>query len=457
MRPQGAHARVRLCTLWSLPDARARLPGDRAATGRRAHTGAGRTVQAGGSATAAVGCQRRPDSVNPTGRNPTLCAPRAARRLLAGRGGAGAGRAERRGAARGQEGRRRQGRRARQGRQGQALRRGPGERGRARHDAHRGGHPGHEGGLHRGAPAGALLVLPRVHLRRDAVRRRASGPPAGPLDRRRRSRCFRCRWRAANITAQKRWQSCALAGAARLVSVPFVFARRCLPPTVPVPRRPRRGARGRGRRRARAAWPDGAGACASRYYHPAPPARAIVKAERTFEGISLDTPGTSGRQVAAMSRFQLCPACFEAEAGCALRRRPRRRLSQIHPGGSLLRPLHHARRSEEEEPKSTSAQTRSPSAVRRRRRACPGRARPSPARRQLTGRRGARAARRRPAGAGAACRRASSWATCCRPRWRPYRARTTRATRGCCASSSTRARCRCPPRPSRLHLRRGRS
>lgn len=51
-----------------------------------------------------------------------------------------------------------------------------------------------------------------------------------------------------------------------------------------------------------------------RFYHPAPPARAVVKAERTFEGISLDTPGQSGRQVSVMSRFQLCPACHEAEA-----------------------------------------------------------------------------------------------------------------------------------------------
>ena len=53
---------------------------------------------------------------------------------------------------------------------------------------------------------------------------------------------------------------------------------------------------------------------ARRYYHPAPPARAVVKAERTFEGISLDMPGSSTRQVATMSRFQLCPACYEAEA-----------------------------------------------------------------------------------------------------------------------------------------------
>ena len=33
-----------------------------------------------------------------------------------------------------------------------------------------------------------------------------------------------------------------------------------------------------------------------RHYHPAPPART-VKQERTFEGISLDQPGASSRQV----------------------------------------------------------------------------------------------------------------------------------------------------------------
>ena len=33
-----------------------------------------------------------------------------------------------------------------------------------------------------------------------------------------------------------------------------------------------------------------------RHYHPSPPART-VKQERTFEGISLDQPGSSSRQV----------------------------------------------------------------------------------------------------------------------------------------------------------------
>ena len=48
-----------------------------------------------------------------------------------------------------------------------------------------------------------------------------------------------------------------------------------------------------------------------RYYHPAPPAKVSVKAERTFEGISLDVPGQSAKTTTAMSRFQLCPACYQ--------------------------------------------------------------------------------------------------------------------------------------------------
>ena len=50
-----------------------------------------------------------------------------------------------------------------------------------------------------------------------------------------------------------------------------------------------------------------------RYYHPHPPQRA-VKSERTFEGISLDTPGQSSRQVLQMSRFQLCSTCYQRES-----------------------------------------------------------------------------------------------------------------------------------------------
>ena len=50
-----------------------------------------------------------------------------------------------------------------------------------------------------------------------------------------------------------------------------------------------------------------------RYYHPAPPSRA-VKQERTFEGISLDNPGISTKQVTALSRFQICPACYANES-----------------------------------------------------------------------------------------------------------------------------------------------
>lgn len=50
-----------------------------------------------------------------------------------------------------------------------------------------------------------------------------------------------------------------------------------------------------------------------RYFHPHPPQRA-VKNERTFEGISLDTPGQSSRQVMQMSRFQLCATCYQRES-----------------------------------------------------------------------------------------------------------------------------------------------
>ena len=56
----------------------------------------------------------------------------------------------------------------------------------------------------------------------------------------------------------------------------------------------------------------------SRHYHPAPPSRVTIKQERTFEGISLDQPGCSSKQVTTLSRFQLCEACYANEqAGCA--------------------------------------------------------------------------------------------------------------------------------------------
>ncbi|BDA47644.1 probable histone acetyltransferase HAC1 [Coccomyxa sp. Obi] len=57
---------------------------------------------------------------------------------------------------------------------------------------------------------------------------------------------------------------------------------------------------------------------ATRWYHPAPPSKATVKAERTFEGISLDIPGQSAKTVTSMSsRFQLCPTCYQAESSAA--------------------------------------------------------------------------------------------------------------------------------------------
>lgn len=54
--------------------------------------------------------------------------------------------------------------------------------------------------------------------------------------------------------------------------------------------------------------------CSCRYYHPCPPTKVSVKAERTFEGISLDVPGQSSKTTSAMTRFQLCEECFLAEA-----------------------------------------------------------------------------------------------------------------------------------------------
>jgi hypothetical protein len=56
--------------------------------------------------------------------------------------------------------------------------------------------------------------------------------------------------------------------------------------------------------------------CACRHYHPAPPART-VKQERSFEGISLETPGSSSKSVLQMSRFQLCQECYASAADAA--------------------------------------------------------------------------------------------------------------------------------------------
>ena len=54
-----------------------------------------------------------------------------------------------------------------------------------------------------------------------------------------------------------------------------------------------------------------AGLC--RWYHPAPPAKVVVKQERSFEGINLETPGALTKQTAAITRFQLCHSCYENE------------------------------------------------------------------------------------------------------------------------------------------------
>lgn len=54
--------------------------------------------------------------------------------------------------------------------------------------------------------------------------------------------------------------------------------------------------------------------CCCRYYHLCPPTKATIKAERTFEGISLDVPGQSSKTTSTMTRFQLCEECYLAEA-----------------------------------------------------------------------------------------------------------------------------------------------
>ncbi|KAK9866771.1 hypothetical protein WJX84_010523 [Apatococcus fuscideae] len=53
-----------------------------------------------------------------------------------------------------------------------------------------------------------------------------------------------------------------------------------------------------------------------KYFHPDPPHKSVSR-ERTFEGISLDTPGASGGRVVNMSRLQLCQQCYEKEKAIA--------------------------------------------------------------------------------------------------------------------------------------------
>ena len=50
-----------------------------------------------------------------------------------------------------------------------------------------------------------------------------------------------------------------------------------------------------------------------RWYHPAPPSKVVIKNERSFEGINLETPGANTKQTTALTRFQLCSRCYENE------------------------------------------------------------------------------------------------------------------------------------------------
>jgi hypothetical protein len=50
-----------------------------------------------------------------------------------------------------------------------------------------------------------------------------------------------------------------------------------------------------------------------RWYHPAPPQKVVVKHERSFEGINLETPGATTKQTTSLTRFQLCSKCYDNE------------------------------------------------------------------------------------------------------------------------------------------------
>ena len=50
------------------------------------------------------------------------------------------------------------------------------------------------------------------------------------------------------------------------------------------------------------------------YRHPNPPTKITIKAERSFDGISLDKPGQASKEY-SISRFQLCSNCFDREGG----------------------------------------------------------------------------------------------------------------------------------------------
>jgi E1A/CREB-binding protein len=54
-----------------------------------------------------------------------------------------------------------------------------------------------------------------------------------------------------------------------------------------------------------------------RHYHPSPPQRVVIKAERVFDGITLDRPGGEGARTVALTHFQLCQGCRDREAGMA--------------------------------------------------------------------------------------------------------------------------------------------
>lgn len=51
-----------------------------------------------------------------------------------------------------------------------------------------------------------------------------------------------------------------------------------------------------------------------RYFHPNPPPKVTIKSEKTFDGISLDKPGSDSNRSVNLTRYQLCEKCYQRES-----------------------------------------------------------------------------------------------------------------------------------------------
>lgn len=185
---------------------------------------------------------------------------------------------------------------------------------------------GHARGLHCGAPAGALLLLPRIHERQHAVS------------------CFG--WCSA---AQEAWPSTHSAvdlgggqaaalhgrpgsallrvrhGAARHGTAWHACGRRPARPRA-LPTEPCSATA------ATTAGPSNRlpSLCLApllcSYYHPSPPQKVVIKSERTFDGISLDKPGSDANRTGAPGRLPVPGLGARTACGAWLRRGARQTL-----------------------------------------------------------------------------------------------------------------------------------